>query len=67
MGQTALLQALGYPKANTFNSADQAAFRALVVWLENVKVRVTARLSNVACYSDCTEVQNLAQADSPVV
>jgi hypothetical protein len=30
--------ALGYPKAQQFNTSDTHAFRALVVWLENTKV-----------------------------
>lgn len=34
----ALLQALGYPRAQTFSATDNQALRNLVVWLENVKV-----------------------------
>lgn len=34
-----LLSALAYPKAANFNHQDEPAFRALVAWLENVKIR----------------------------
>jgi hypothetical protein len=36
-----LLSALAYPKAANFNHQDEPAFRALVAWLENVKVPAT--------------------------
>lgn len=39
MGDKALLLALGYPRAQTFNHADPQYIRNLVVWLENVKIR----------------------------
>lgn len=38
MGHQAILHALGYPRAQTFNQTDSQALRNLVVWLENVKV-----------------------------
>jgi hypothetical protein len=38
MGRAALLAALGYPKAQAFAPSDEAAFRGLITWLENVKV-----------------------------
>lgn len=34
-----LLRALGYPKADGFAPGDPAALRALLVWLENTKIR----------------------------
>ncbi|KAF8058070.1 hypothetical protein HT031_005730 [Scenedesmus sp. PABB004] len=34
-----LLAALGYPRAQSFTHTDEAAFRSLVAWLENVKIR----------------------------
>jgi hypothetical protein len=43
MGDKALLLALGYPRAQTFNHADPQSVRNLVVWLENVKVCVCVR------------------------
>jgi hypothetical protein len=43
MGQlTALLSALGYRDAAAFTLGDAAAFRSVVVWLENVKVGACA-------------------------
>jgi hypothetical protein len=36
--ESTLLSALAYPKAKSFSHTDEPAFRALVAWLENVKV-----------------------------
>lgn len=37
---TRLLQALSYPKAGAFSASDDASVRALVAWLENMKVQL---------------------------
>lgn len=44
----ALLLAMGYPRAQSFNQSDEQAIRKLAVWLENVKVQCWSRHAMLA-------------------